>query len=170
MLAPPLSYHDLRRLVEIDDEEVHPKEEADDDLGEALVDACRDLETEERVGSSMVSVEPLQSVAARFDLGEPKALKPRCLLARHFEMGEGVSTRTCLLPERQMSPDSGSGASPQPALILFAGLNNRCSTDPRYDSAPSTGRTHHSLFYMYTAEMATEMAKNKSGLRKWRRG
>ena len=72
VLAPALSYHDVRRLVEIDGEEVYPKEGADgDDLGEALVDACRDLETEERVGSTVVSVEPLQSVAAL------TALRPR---------------------------------------------------------------------------------------------
>ena len=89
VLAPALSYHDVRRLVEIDDEEVYPKEEADDELGEALVDACRDLETEERVGSTVVSVEPLQSIAALFDLGEPKALKPRCLLARHARTPDG---------------------------------------------------------------------------------
>ena len=91
VVAAPLSYHDVRRAVEIDGEAVTPKEDADDALGEALVDGCERLATEERVGSSIVSVEPLQSIATLFDLGEPKALAPRCLVAYRARGGGSFS-------------------------------------------------------------------------------
>ena len=91
VVAAPLSYHDVRRAVEIDGEAVTPKEDAADALGEALVDACEQLAAEERVGSSIVSVEPLQSIATLFDLGEPKALAPHCLVAYRARGGGSFS-------------------------------------------------------------------------------
>ena len=76
-----LSYHDVRRLVEIDDEEVTPKEDSEDDLSEAMVAAAESLAYTERSGSNEVSVEPLQSLALLFDTGEAKGLKARLMLA-----------------------------------------------------------------------------------------
>ena len=81
-----LSYHQMRRLVDIDDEVVTPSEDADDDLAEALVEAAEELAYTERVGNTEVSVEPLQSIALLFDTGEAKALNARVFLtvdARH---------------------------------------------------------------------------------------
>ena len=76
-----LSYHEVRRLVDIDDEEVEAKEDAEDDMAEALVDAAESLAFTERDGGNEVSVEPLQSIALLFDSGDAKALKARLLLA-----------------------------------------------------------------------------------------
>ena len=78
-----LSYHQTRRLVDIDDEDVTPSEDADDDLAEALVEAAEELAYTERVGNgnTEVSVEPLQSIALLFDTGEAKALNTRLFLA-----------------------------------------------------------------------------------------
>ena len=76
-----LSYHEVRRLVDIDDEEVEAKEDAEDDMAEAMVDAAESLAYTERVGGNEVSVEPLQSIALLFDSGEAKDLKARVLLA-----------------------------------------------------------------------------------------
>ena len=78
-----LGYYDVRRLIDIDDEEVVAKEDADDELGEEIVEACEELEAEERVGNSIVTVEPLQSIAALFEVGEAKTLKPKLHLAYH---------------------------------------------------------------------------------------
>ena len=61
-VMPPLSYHDTRRLIDINDEEVTAAEDADE-LGEPLVEAAESLAHEERVGNSVVTVEPLQSLA-----------------------------------------------------------------------------------------------------------
>ena len=76
-----LSYHDVRRLVDIDDEEVLAKEEADDSLASSFVEAAELLSHEERVGSSEVTVDPIASIALLFDAGEAKAFKARCFLA-----------------------------------------------------------------------------------------
>jgi hypothetical protein len=76
-----LSYHQTRRLVDIDDEDVTPSEDADDDLSEALISAAEDLVYTERRGSTEVSVEPLQSIALLFDTGEAKSVKARLFLA-----------------------------------------------------------------------------------------
>ena len=76
-----LSYHQMRRLVDIDDEVVTPSEDADDDLAEALVEAAEELAYTERVGNTEVSVEPLQSIALLFDSGEAKSVKARLFLA-----------------------------------------------------------------------------------------
>ena len=75
-----LSYHEVRRLVDIDDEEVEAKEDAEDDMAEALVDASESLAYTERVGGNEVTVEPLSSIALLFDV-EAKDLKARVLLA-----------------------------------------------------------------------------------------
>ena len=76
-----LSYHQTRRLVDIDDEDVTPREDADDDLAEALIEAAEELAYTERSGSSEISVEPLQSIALLFDVGEAKSVKARLFLA-----------------------------------------------------------------------------------------
>ena len=76
-----LSYHEVRRLVDIDDEDVEAKEDAEDDMAEALVDAAESLAYTERAGGNEVSVEPLSSIALLFDSGEAKDLKARVLLA-----------------------------------------------------------------------------------------
>lgn len=82
VVISPLGYYDVRRLVEIDGEEVTANESGDDDLSDELIEACDELQTEERMGSSIVSVEPLQSIATLFDTGDAKLLKPRCFLAQ----------------------------------------------------------------------------------------
>ena len=79
-IMPPLSYYDVRRLIDIDDEEVTAAEDADE-LGEPLVEAAESLAHEERVGNSQVTVEPVQSLALLFDSSEAKSLKPRLLVA-----------------------------------------------------------------------------------------
>ena len=76
-----LSYHQTRRLIDIDDEDVYASEDADDDLAESLVEAAESLAYTERSGNSEVTVEPLQSIALLFDAGEAKSVKARLFLA-----------------------------------------------------------------------------------------
>ena len=87
LLPPPMSWADVKRLLDVDeDENVEPADDTDDVLADAIVDAARSLVHTERVGNIEVSVDVGASLAALFDRNAPqsKELKPRLLLAWHL--------------------------------------------------------------------------------------
>jgi hypothetical protein len=92
LVAPPLSFHDVRRLITVtEDDEVEPNEESDDPLSELLVEAAANLATSHRVGSSVVDVDPEGSLSTLFD-GESdlaRSLKPKLFLA--YDLTDGAS-------------------------------------------------------------------------------
>ncbi len=79
MIPNALPFGSVKRLIDVDEDEIHPAENSDDLLGEELVEAAFDLEYTERIGSSEITVSPANSLAALFDRhsAEAKLLKPR---------------------------------------------------------------------------------------------
>ena len=82
LIAPPLRFNDVCRLISVeDDETVEPIDE--DPLAELLVNAAEALSSTHRVGNSEVDVDPTGSLASLFDKSSDfaKSLRPRLILA-----------------------------------------------------------------------------------------
>jgi hypothetical protein len=121
VVISPLGYYDVRRLVHIDGEDVAAKD--DDTLGEALVDACvEELQMEERIGNTVISVEPLQSIATLFEVGEAKQLKPRCVLAQHTHSDTSLHICGILVACSFSADDSLSTSKFSPSYCAQHGL------------------------------------------------
>ena len=90
MIQPPLNYHAVKRLIDVDqdDESISPNEDSEDILGEEMCSAAEELAFTERQGSIELSVDPAASIAALFDpeSADAKATKPRLWLA--WDMSE----------------------------------------------------------------------------------
>ena len=84
LIPTPLSFHDVARLIEVDeDESVSPREDQDDPLAQELCDAAEALEYTERASGVETTVSVTDSMAALFDRSsaEARALKPRLFIA-----------------------------------------------------------------------------------------
>jgi hypothetical protein len=84
LIPSPLSFHDVARLIEVDqDESVSPREDQDDPLAQELCDAAIALEYTERSDGVETTVSVSDSMAALFDRSsaEARALKPRLFIA-----------------------------------------------------------------------------------------
>ena len=82
LLVQALNYNDVKRMVDIDDEDVEP---GDDPLAEILIDGLQEMETDDDA-----EIRPIGSVAALFDKGDlQKSLRPRLLAA--YSLRDGVS-------------------------------------------------------------------------------
>jgi hypothetical protein len=82
LLVQALNYHDVKRMVDIDDETV---EAGEDPLSEMLIEALEEMETDDDA-----EIKPIGSIAALFDRGDvPRELKPR--LYACFSLRDGVS-------------------------------------------------------------------------------
>ena len=84
LIQPPLNFHAVKRLIDVDeDESIAPNEDSDDILGEEICRAAEELSFTERQGSIELSVDPSASLAALFDgsSAEAKELKGRLWLA-----------------------------------------------------------------------------------------
>tara|TARA_B110000046_G_scaffold180863_1_gene212125 strand:- start:281 stop:1093 length:813 start_codon:yes stop_codon:yes gene_type:complete len=98
LIPSPLSFHDVARLIEVDeDESVSPREDQDDPLAQELCDAAEALEYTERSGGVETTVSVTDSMAALFDRSsaEAKALKPRLFIAWRMQ-GESQSIAAML--------------------------------------------------------------------------
>ena len=80
ILCQSLSYADVRRLVSIDDESIEAR--GDDPLATEFVDGFSSFDG--------ASIEPSKSIAALFDTGFAKTLKPRALLAHDLRAGAAL--------------------------------------------------------------------------------
>ena len=84
LIPSPLSFHDVARLIDVDeDESVSPREDQDDPLAQEICDAAEALEYTERSGGVETTVSVTDSMAALFDRSsaEAQALKPRLFIA-----------------------------------------------------------------------------------------
>lgn len=84
LIPSPLSFHDVARLIDVDeDESVSPRDDQDDPLAQELCDAAEALEYTERTGGVETTVSVTDSMAALFDRSsaEARALKPRLFIA-----------------------------------------------------------------------------------------
>ena len=84
LIPSPLSFHDVARLIEVDeDESVSPREDQDDPLAQEICDSAEALEYTERAGGIETTVSVTDSMAALFDRSsaQARALKPRLFIA-----------------------------------------------------------------------------------------
>mgnify|MGYP007078129804 CR=1 FL=1 len=112
MIQPPLNYHAVKRLIQVDDDEsISPNEDSDDALGEEICSAAEELAFSETQGSIELSVDPAASIAALFDSesDEAKQLKARLWLA--WDLSEdspsivGILTACQWTRDRSLSTD-----------------------------------------------------------------
>ena len=80
---PPLNFHAVRRMIEVDEDDESVSAVDSDPLAEMIVDAAERMTHAERVGSMEVEIEPTASLAALFDAHSPtaKSYKPRLFFA-----------------------------------------------------------------------------------------
>ena len=84
LIPSPLSFHDVARMIDVDeDETVSPREDQDDPLAQEICDAAEALEHTERSGGIETTVSVTDSMAALFDRSsaQAKALKSRLFIA-----------------------------------------------------------------------------------------
>ena len=71
-----LSYHEVKRLVSIEGDEVEAADGGDDDIAEEIVESLEDMNHTERFGNHEVSIDMLSSIATLFDSGDARLLRP----------------------------------------------------------------------------------------------
>ena len=92
LLLQKLDYHSVRRMVEIDDEEVVANESCDDGLAEILVEGFDSL----RVTVGDQEVHPLGSIAALFETGDlQRSIKPKAWMAIDLRAEEPEVVSVC---------------------------------------------------------------------------
>jgi hypothetical protein len=113
LIPSPLSFHDVARLIEVDqDESVSPREDQDDPLAQELCDAAIALEYTERSDGVETTVSVSDSMAALFDRSsaEARALKPRLFIAWRMQ-GDSQQSIAAMLCACLYSRDETLGTS-----------------------------------------------------------
>jgi hypothetical protein len=97
LFCQKLGYHEVKRLLEINGDDVEAAEDGDDEIGEELVESLDDMSHKERVGNREVSIDMLGSCATLFDTGDVRKLKPTLHLVYNMRDDESpiVAAATC---------------------------------------------------------------------------
>ena len=82
-MPPAMSFHAVRRMIEVDEEDETVTATDNDPLSEMIVHAARRMAHTERSGSTEVDIEPVASLSALFDANSStaKSYKPRLYIA-----------------------------------------------------------------------------------------